>query len=383
MTNSRKRHTPEQVVRKLGQADRMLADGQDVAAVCRELGVSEQTYYRWRNQYGGLKAEDAKRLKELEKQNATLKRLLAEAELEKAALKELAGGKLLSPDRRRAAVDHLKRKLRVSERMACRLVGLSRSAYRRPLKGDTVADPDRALREWLRAWAKDHPRYGYRRAYHDARAEGPVVNHKKIQRLWRDEGLRVPQRRRRKRVGSSTVDAPTADAPNVVWAVDFQFDADEHGRPIKICSIVDEHTRECIGGLVERSITADRLTAHLEDLVAARGAPAVLRSDNGPEFISEAMADWAGTRTGLSYIPPGSPWRNGYVESFNSRIRDACLNINSFYSLLHAQVIIGDWKDEYNHHRRHSSLGYLTPAEYARQCTHQMETDDSQNVRTE
>ncbi|AYO49868.1 IS3 family transposase [Micrococcus luteus] len=383
MTNSRKRHTPEQVVRKLGQADRMLADGQDVAAVCRELGVSEQTYYRWRNQYGGLKADDAKRLKELEKQNATLKRLLAEAELEKAALKELAGGKLLSPDRRRAAVDHLKRKLRVSERMACRLVGLSRSAYRRPLKGDTVADPDRALREWLRAWAKDHPRYGYRRAYHDARAEGWVVNHKKIQRLWRDEGLRVPQRRRRKRVGSSTVDAPTADAPNVVWAVDFQFDADEHGRPIKICSIVDEHTRECIGGLVERSITADRLTAHLEDLVAARGAPAVLRSDNGPEFISEAVADWAGTRTGLSYIPPGSPWRNGYVESFNSRIRDECLNINSFYSLLHAQVIIGDWKDEYNHHRRHSSLGYLTPAEYARQCTHQMETDDSQNVRTE
>ncbi|MCT1941053.1 IS3 family transposase, partial [Micrococcus luteus] len=369
MTNSRKRHTPEQVVRKLGQADRMLADGQDVAAVCRELGVSEQTYYRWRNQYGGLKADDAKRLKELEKQNATLKRLLAEAELEKAALKELAGGKLLSPDRRRAAVDHLKRKLRVSERMACRLVGLSRSAYRRPLKGDTVADPDRALRQWLRAWAKDHPRYGYRRAYHDARAEGWVVNHKKIQRLWRDEGLRVPQRRRRKRVGSSTVDAPTADAPNVVWAVDFQFDADEHGRPIKICSIVDEHTRECIGGLVERSITADRLTAHLEDLVAARGAPAVLRSDNGPEFISEAMADWAGTRTGLSYIPPGSPWRNGYVESFNSRIRDECLNINSFYSLLHAQVIIGDWKDEYNHHRRHSSLGYLTPAEYARQCT--------------
>ncbi|QGY91074.1 IS3 family transposase [Micrococcus luteus] len=383
MTNSRKRHTPEQVVRKLGQADRMLADGQDVAAVCRELGVSEQTYYRWRNQYGGLKADDAKRLKELEKQNATLKRLLAEAELEKAALKELAGGKLLSPDRRRAAVDHLKRKLRVSERMACRLVGLSRSAYRRPLKGDTVADPDRAFREWLRAWAKDHPRYGYRRAYHDARAEGWVVNHKKIQRLWRDEGLRVPQRRRRKRVGSSTVDAPTADAPNVVWAVDFQFDADEHGRPIKICSIVDEHTRECIGGLVERSITADRLTAHLEDLVAARGAPAVLRSDNGPEFISEAVADWAGTRTGLSYIPPGSPWRNGYVESFNSRIRDECLNINSFYSLLHAQVIIGDWKDEYNHHRRHSSLGYLTPAEYARQCTHQMETDDSQNVRTE
>ncbi|MFS0506747.1 IS3-like element ISAar43 family transposase, partial [Lactiplantibacillus plantarum] len=170
---------------------------------------------------------------------------------------------------------------------------------------------------------------------------------------------------------------------NLVWAVDFQFDADEQGRPIKICSIVDEHTRECIGGLVERSITADRLTAHLEDLVAVRGAPAVLRSDNGPEFISDAMADWAGTRTGLSYIPPGSPWHNGYVESFNSRLRDECLNINSFYSLLHAQVVIGDWKTEYNHDRRHSSLGYLAPVDYARQCTHQLETDDSHSDRTE
>ncbi|MBB2957775.1 transposase InsO family protein [Pseudoclavibacter helvolus] len=209
------------------------------------------------------------------------------------------------------------------------------------------------------------------------------MNHKKIQRLWREEGLRVPQRRRRKRVGSSTVDAPAAVAPNLVWAVDFQFDADEQGRPIKICSIVDEHTRECIGGLVERSITADRLTAHLEDLVAVRGAPAVLRSDNGHEFISDAMADWAGTRTGLFYIPPGSPWHNGYVESFNSRLRDECLNINSFYSLLHAQVVIGDWKTEYNHDRRHSSLGYLAPVDYARQCTHQSETDDSHSDRTE
>lgn len=270
----------------------------------------------------------------------------------------------------------------VSERMACRLAGLSRSAYRRPLNGDTIADPDRALRDWLRAYAKKHPRWGYRRAYHDARGEGWAVNHKRIQRLWREEGLRVPQRRRRKRVGSSTADAPAATEANMVWAVDFQFAADEQGRAIKICSIVDEHTRECIGGIVDRSITADRLTAHLEDLVGQRGAPAVLRSDNGPEFISEAMADWAGTRTGLFYIPPGSPWHNGYVESFNSRLRDECLNINSFYSLLHARVVISDWKNEYNHDRPHSSLGYLTPAEYARQCAHQMETDDSHNVRT-
>lgn len=109
----------------------------------------------------------------------------------------------------------------------------------------------------------------------------------------------------------------------------------------------------------------------------------MLRSDNGPEFISEAMAEWPGTRTGLSYIPPGSPWRNGYVESFNGRIRDECLNLNSFYSLLHAQVVIAGWKENYNHARRQSSLGYLTPAEYAQQCNHQIETGDSHNGWTE
>ena len=265
--------------------------------------------------------------------------------------------------------------------MACRLAGLSRSAWRRPLKGDTPADPDRALRDWLRQYAKDHPRWGYRRAYHDARAEGWSMNHKKVQRLWREEGLRVPQKRKRKRVGSSTAGAPKATAPNAVWAVDFQFDVCEQGKAIKICSIVDEHTRECLGGLVERSITADRFIEHLEELVAVRGVPAVLRSDNGPEFISDAVADWAGTRTGLSYIPPGEPWRNGYVESFNSRLRDECLNINSFYSLLHARVVISDWKREYNHDRRHSSLGYLAPVEYARTCTHTLEETDSRTER--
>lgn len=163
-----------------------------------------------------------------------------------------------------------------------------------------------------------------------------MVNHKKIQRLWREEGLRVPQRRRRKRLGTSTAsDRPRADAANRVWAVDFQFDATTDGRPIKIASIVDEHTRESLGGLVERSITSDVLIDELDRIAATRGYPAVLRSDNGPELACEAMADWAGERVGLAFIPPGEPWRNGYIESFNSRLRDECLNINLFWSLAH------------------------------------------------
>jgi putative transposase len=261
----------------------------------------------------------------------------------------------------------------VSERFACRVTGQNRTTQRRPPVATTPADPDAALRAWLRAWAKAHPRRGFRNAYHDARGEGWAVNHKRVQRLWRQEGLRVPQRRRRKRLGTSTApDRSKADAPNRVWAVDFQFDATTDGRPVKIVSIIDEHTRECLGGLVERSITADVLIDELDRLATTRGYPAVLRADNGPELACTAMADWAGQRVGLAFIPPGEPWRNGYVESFNSRVRDECLNINIFWSLAQARVVIGDWKEDYNHRRRHSALGYQAPAVYAAACTHRI-----------
>ena len=262
--------------------------------------------------------------------------------------------------------------LGVSERFACRVTGQHRATQRHEPVSDTVQDPDAAFRAWLRQYAKDHPRRGFRPAYHDARDEGWQVNHKKVQRLWREEGLRVPQRRRRKRHGTSTAaDTVTADAPDRVWAVDFQFDVTTDGRPIKIVSIVDEHTRECLGGTVERSITGEDLIAELDRLAAERGNhPAVLRCDNGPELACAAMAEWASSGIGLQFIPPGEPWRNGYVESFNSRVRDECLNINSFWSLPHARVVISDWKYAYNHHRRHSSLGYLPPARYAATCTH-------------
>jgi putative transposase len=153
----------------------------------------------------------------------------------------------------------------------------------------------------------------------------------------------VPQTRRRKRLGTSTTpNPPKADGPNRVWAVDFQFDATTDGRPVKIVSIVDEHTRECLGGLVERSMTGEDLLDELDRIAAGRSYPAVLGCDYGPELACQATADWAGGRVGLS---------------FNSRIRDECLNINIFWSLAQARVVISDWKQDDNHRRRHSSLG--------------------------
>ena len=203
--------------------------------------------------------------------------------------------------------------LGVSERFACRVTGQHRATQRHEPAAKTPEDPDAALRAWLRQYAKNHPRRGFRPAYHDARGEGWIVNHKKIQRLWREEGLRVPQRRRRKRHGTSTAPDPViADAPNRVWAVDFQFDVTTNGRPIKIVSIIDEHTRECLGGMVERSITGEHLIAELDRLAGERGTyPAILRCDNGPELTCGAMADWAAGQVGLHFIPPASRGETG------------------------------------------------------------------------
>ena len=168
----------------------------------------------------------------------------------------------------------------ISERLACRLVGLSRSAFRRPLKADTRDDPDRALRAWLRHYARRYAWWGYRRTCVDAGNDGWVVNHKKIRRLWAEEGLRVVVKRRRKRIGVSTVPEIAAEKPGNVWSVDFQFDSTITGKPIKILSIVDEHTRECLGGIVDYSITGFDLAEQLDMLAIDRGMPKALRMSN-------------------------------------------------------------------------------------------------------
>jgi len=258
----------------------------------------------------------------------------------------------------------------VSERFACKVVELPRSTQRRALAYQTASDPDRWLRTHLCVWAgvPRNARKGYRRAWADLRADGVVINRKKVQRLWREEGLRVARKARRKRGGTTTCPITQADAPNVVWAIDFQFDSLRCGTPVKLASMVDEHTRESLLDITDRSITSEKVIDHVKKIIAQRGAPLVLRCDNGPEFISQALNDFAAGKLGIHYIPPGQPWRNGFVESFNNRVRDECLNMNSFDHLYEARAIITDWKKDYNKYHRHSRLGYLTPNEYAQNC---------------
>ncbi len=264
----------------------------------------------------------------------------------------------------------LRDRVGVSERWACRVVGQHRSTQRHEPK---TAGDDAALRAELRRFSVDRPRWGYRRAHHHLRREGWEVNRKRVQRLWREEGLRVPQRRRkRRRLGESTVPAGTlrAERPDQVWAFDFQFDQTADGRVLKLLNVVDEFTRESLVMLVERSIDADRVVSVLERLVAERGAPEQLRMDNGPEMTADALKDWCRfSRAGTAYIDPGSPWQNPYVESFHSRVRDELLDVEEFSCLAEARVVIGDWQEDYNRHRPHSSLGMRAPAVFASQWT--------------
>jgi putative transposase len=193
------------------------------------------------------------------------------------------------------------------------------------------------------------------------------VNHKRIRRLWREEGLRRPARiRKRRRVTPDQTERLRAEHPNQVWAIDFQFDETADGRRLKILNIVDEHTREALAMHVGRRADADTVVAVLDRLAGQRGAPKHLRMDNGPELIAWALRDWCRVGgTGTVYIEPGSPWENPYVESFNGRVRDELLNIEEFTSLTVAQVVVEAWRIEYNTYRPHSALGGLTPAEYA------------------
>lgn len=255
--------------------------------------------------------------------------------------------------------------LGLSERKACQVVELPRSTFRRPLASQKPTDPDAGLRSWLCTFAKQHPRCGHRQAHAHARACEWCVNHRRTQRLWREEGLRVPQKRRRKRRGASTWHAPVAAGyPHHVWAIDFQADHLEGGTGFKIGSIIDEHTRLVLDDTVDVSITGEDLVDILERLALVHGTPKLLRMDNGSEMTCRALAQWAEGIVDLAFIPPGEPWKNGYVESFHSRQRDELLNSTTFPSLLHARVELTDSRREYNYVRRYSSLDHKTPTEY-------------------
>ena len=204
------------------------------------------------------------------------------------------------------------------------------------------------------------------------RQEGWTINFKRVYRIWRQEGLKVSQKKsKRRRLGSSIggLNRLRADGINHVWSIDFVFDRTENGKPLKILTLIDEYTRECLALEVDRKFTGDDLIDLLVKLFTARGVPQFIRSDNGPEFVSRTVRKFLDRLdVSTAFIKPGSPWENGYVESFNSRLRDECLACELFDNLKEAQHVIAQWRHHYNEVRPHSSLDGLTPAEFAKQC---------------
>jgi putative transposase len=269
---------------------------------------------------------------------------------------------MVSPSSRRGAVKYVVEEGLGSAAQACRAVELARSSYYLRLK------PQRsAMKERIIELSDSHPRYGYRRISALLRREGERINPKRVQRIRGQEGLQVRKKQRAtRRVGLSTARRQSACQPNHVWSWDIIHDQSREGRSLRMLTLIDEYTRQCLAIEVGRSIRAVDAIRVLEHVIQNHGQPEHIRSDNGPEFIAGAIRDWMTQRQIKSvYINPGSPWEQAHIESFHDKLRDECLNREIFASLKEAAVIIESWRKDYNQQRPHSALGYLTPQEFA------------------
>ena len=251
----------------------------------------------------------------------------------------------------------------ISQRRACHVLGQHRSTQR---KAPKTREDEAALTADIIELATQYGRYGYRRITVMLHRVGWMVNHKRVERIWRREGLKVPQKqpkRGRLWLNDGSCIRLRPEHPNHVWSYDFVEGRTHNGRKFRMLNVIDEYTRECLAIRISRRLKAVDVVDVLTDLFILRGTPGHVRSDNGPEFIAKAVRDWiaaVGART--AYIMPGSPWENGYCESFNSKLRDELLDGEIFYTLKEAQIVIEGWRHHYNTVRPHSSLGYNPPA---------------------
>jgi len=279
---------------------------------------------------------------------------------------------------RRAVVTDARTRRPLSERQACRYLGL----HRAPIRYRSRREPPVALLARLRELAAQKVRWGSPRLTWRLRREGWGVNHKRIERLLRAERLLVPQRRGRKRAAVTRVPTPVPTRADERWSMDFVRDTLVDGRPFRIWTVVDDATRECPFLLVARSLPAPRVIDALETLRLARGLPRTLVCDNGPEFASQALDQWAADRgVSLDFITPGRPVENCFIESFNGRLRDECLNVHHFLTLAEARATIEGWRQEYNTGRPHGSLQGRTPSEFAAWLAEQVQDQTATTLR--
>ena len=356
------RFTEEQIIKVLKEH----AAGLSAGDVCRKHGISDATFYKWRSRIrrdGGLRRPQAEGARGREPQ-----------------AEEAAGGvdagcldaegdarkKLLTPSLRRRAVTWAIQEKSYSQRRACGLVGLHPKTYR---YASTRPD-DARLRAKLRELASQRRRFGYRRLGLMLERQGIKLNPKKLYRLYKEERLTVRKRGGRKRALGTRAPMAIPQDRNLRWSLDFVADTLVSGRRFRILTLVDDFTRECLGLVVDTSLTGLRVARELDRIAELRGYPCMIVSDNGTELTSNAILAWQQERgVEWHYIAPGKPMQNGFVESFNGRLRDECLNEHLFANLKEARQIIEEWRIDYNTNRPHTSLNGLTPTEFAARPT--------------
>lgn len=354
---ARKRYTEEQIIGVLNEREARAKTGE----LCRKHGVIEAAFYKWKAKYAGLTVSELKRLRSLGDENRHLKQIVAQQALDNWELKELLAKKLLKPKVRKMAASYAIEGLGLSERRACLLTGVSPSVYRyRSERGD-----DDALRRRMRELAGERKRFGSPRLHIMLKREGLVVNHKRTERIYNEEGLALRRKRRRKGAAGVRVIHPSPVRPNQRWSMDFVSDTTVSGRRFRALTIIDDYSRECPAIEVDTYLGCARVVGVLERLSEIRGLPELITMDNGPEFAGKAMDEWAYRRgIKLNFIRSGKPVENAFAESFNGRLRDECLNTNWFMSVRHARKIIKTWRLDYNEVRPHSSLKGKTPNEF-------------------
>ncbi|MCB9472805.1 MAG: IS3 family transposase [Candidatus Delongbacteria bacterium] len=334
--------------------------GRATKDVCREYGISPATYYGWKSKFGGTSASDVKRLKDLEEENRRLKQMYASLSLDHMLLKEVLEKKALNPAARRELVQNLMIDPGSSERRACRVVGLPRSVA----QYQPNPDRDRNVIDCLIDLVERFPRYGFRKLFKVLRREGNSFNHKRVHRVYCQLKLNHRRKGKRRVPNRNPVPLSIPEQLNHSWSIDFMSDSLWDGRKFRTFNVIDDCNREALAIEIDLNLPAPRVVRTLDRLAARRGYPRQVRMDNGPEFVSNAMAEWAVDHAvQLEFIQPGKPTQNSLVERFNRSFREEVLDFHVFETLKQVREISEDWLVEYNESRPHEALGDRTPGE--------------------
>ncbi|MEN8518071.1 IS3 family transposase [Burkholderia sp. RS02] len=350
------RFTDSQIMDALKRVE----SGLSVPDLCRELGISTATFYKWRSKYGGMDVSLIARMKELEAENARLRKMYVEEKIKAEIVAEALAKKGLRPSRRREMAMRAVSSRGVSIRLACEAFGISQSCYRyvseRNAENDEIA-------HWLLRLTDNHRNWGFGLCFLYLRnVKGFGWNHKRVYRIYRELELNLRIKPRKRLVRQAPEPLAVPSAVNQVWSMDFMHDQLSDGRSIRLFNVIDDFNREALGIEIDFSLPSERVIRALRQIIGWRGKPKAIRCDNGPEYLSAAITEWArqyGIR--LDYIQPGKPQQNAYVERFNRTVRYEWLSLYHWEDLDHVQRFATDWMWTYNHDRPNMALGGFTP----------------------